>query len=269
LATVAVGSSTQTITVGGLQRVFYVYRPASLPASGPVALVVMLHGGYGSGTQAENSYGWDAEADRGEFLVAYPDGIDHAWAVGDGCCGVPGHTNVDDVAFIRQMVAALGRDLPVDPTRVYATGISNGGLLAYRLACETSVYAAIGPDSATLLGPCPSPASISIIHLHGTADRNVPYNGGLGAGAAAIDGPAIPALIATWRSVDRCATPSVATAGPVTTSVADCPEGRAVELITIDGAGHQWPGARPLVQRLLHTDPPSTALNATDTISRS
>jgi polyhydroxybutyrate depolymerase len=260
---VPVGSSSQTITVDGRARTFHVDRPATLPARAP--LVVMLHGGFGSGSQAEHSYGWDARANVGKFVVAYPDGLNHAWAVGGGCCGTPGSTGVDDVAFIKQVVATLSRQLPIDPAHVYATGISNGGLLAYRLACDTNLFAAIGPDSATMLGDCPSPARVSVIHIHGTADRNIPYQGGEGEGVAHINGPAVPSLVARWRTVDGCAVPVVTTAAPVTTSVATCPDGRAVELVTIDGAGHQWPGStRNIIQRLAGTDPPSTALDATE-----
>ena len=99
-------------------------------------------------------------------------------------------------------------------------------------------------------------------------DTRIRYNGGEGEGTAHIDGPAIPALNATWRAIDGCGAPNVTTSGVVTTSIANCPNGRTVELITIDGAGHQWPGApgKPLIQKLLGTDPPSTALNATSTI---
>ncbi|HEY3902349.1 MAG TPA: hypothetical protein VGM14_00395, partial [Streptosporangiaceae bacterium] len=93
---------------------------------------------------------------------------------------------------------------------------------------------------------------------------------GLGDGPGHIDGPAVPVVNARWRRIDRCGAPAIRTAGVVRTSVARCPGGRAVELITIAGAGHQWPGARPdwLAQHLLHTDPPSKALNATRVIWR-
>jgi polyhydroxybutyrate depolymerase len=260
------GSSSHTVSVGGVSRSFLVYRPATLPAAAP--LVVMLHGGFGSATQAEKSYHWDAEADSGHFLVAYPDGLNRAWNTGGGCCGLPGRTNVDDIGFITAMVSVIEHEVPVNPGRVYATGISNGGIMAYTLACHTTIFAAIGPDSATELGSCPDPSPVSVIHIHGTADKNIPYNGGTGAGPAHIDGPAVPALIATWRGTDHCAAPRSSTGGVVTNSVASCPAGRAVELITIAGAGHQWPGATPdrLARRLLHTDPPSTALNATQVI---
>ena len=265
---IPVGSSSHAITVGGIRRTFLVYRPALLPAEAP--LVVMLHGGFGTGAQAEKSYHWDSEAGQGHFVVAYPDGLDRAWNTGGGCCGVPGRTGTDDVGFITAMVSAIEHAVPVSPRRVYATGISNGGIMAYTLACQTSVFAAIGPDSATELGRCPAPAPVSVIAIHGTADRNIPYDGGRGDGVAHIDGPAIPAVNASWRRIDHCATPLTRTAGVVTTSAATCPSGRAVELITIAGAGHQWPGATPnvLAQQLLHTDPPATALNATQVIWR-
>ena len=265
---IPVGSSTHTISAGGATRTYIVYRPAVLSASTP--LVVMLHGGFGSASQAEKSYHWDAEADAGHFLVAYPDGLNRAWNTGGGCCGTPGRTNADDVGFITAMVSAISRALPVDASHIYATGISNGGIMAYALACRTSIFAAIGPDSATELGSCPSPAPVSVIAIHGTADRNSPYNGGEGDGSAHIDGPSVPAVNAAWRRADRCAPPVTTTAGPVTASVAKCPAGRAVELIAIAGAGHQWPGAtaKPALQKALHLDPPSTALNATEVIWR-
>jgi polyhydroxybutyrate depolymerase len=262
----AVGRSDHTITAGSRQRTYHLYVPAGL--SGPAPLVVMLHGGFGDGIGAENYYGWDAQADQAHFLVVYPDGVDRAWAVGDGCCGVPGSSGVDDVAFIKAVVADVSRHLSVDAKRVFATGISNGGLLAYRLACDTTVFRAIGPDSATLLGTCPSPARLSVIHIHGSADNHIPYDGGPGGGVAKIDGPAVPDVIESWRAVDGCAPPTESTLGAVTMSLAACADGRAVELITIAGAGHQWPGSpsRPAIQKLLGLDPPSTALNATAVI---
>ena len=266
-STLALGTSLQSLDVGGVKRTFRVYRPATLPAS-PAPLVLMLHGGFGSGSQAEASYGWDAEADRGHFLVAYPDGLSRAWAVGGGCCGQPGSTGVDDVAFITALVETLSRETSIDRSRVYATGISNGGMLTYRLACDTKLFAAIGPDSATMLGACPAPARVSVIHVHGTADHNIRYDGGPGDGVATIDGPPVPVVVEGWRTVDGCGTAVTVVRGPVTTSTARCPSGRAVVLVTIAGAGHQWPGAKPkpAAQHLLGLDPPSTALDATETI---
>lgn len=260
------GESTHTIRVDGRGRTFLLYVPIGV--SSPAPLVVMLHGGFGSGAQAEKSYHWDEQADQDHFVVAYPDGLDKAWNTDGGCCGIPAADGVDDVAFLTQMVASIQGQLPIDGQRIYATGISNGGIMAYTLACHSTIFAAIGPDSATELGSCPSPAPLSVIHIHGTADQNIPYNGGTGSGVAHIDGPPVPQVNADWRQIDSCPAPQISTAGAVTTSVAACPDGRAVELITIAGAGHQWPGSvpDPITQRLLGIDPPSTALDATSTI---
>ena len=86
----------------------------------------MLHGGFGTASQAEKAYHWDAEANVGHFLVAYPNGLDRAWNAGGGCCGVPGRTGTDDIGFITAMVSAIEHAVPVNANRVYATGISNG-----------------------------------------------------------------------------------------------------------------------------------------------
>jgi polyhydroxybutyrate depolymerase len=261
-----VGSSIQHLTVDGRDRTFRVYRPSELAS--PAPLVVMIHGGYGDAGQAETSYGWDAQADEDHFVVAYPDGLNRAWNVEGDCCGKPAQQGVDDVAFITTMVHAIQQELPVDPKRIYATGISNGGMMSYRLACNTDLFAAIGPDSATLLGPCNDPAPLSVIHIHGLADTTIRFEGGMGEGRAHIDGPPVPQVIAEWRSTDGCAAPTAHTSGAVTTSTATCPDGRTVELITIAGAGHQWPGSKGhgLIGRLMGLDPPSHALDATSTI---
>lgn len=262
------GASTtvHSLTVDGRQRTYRLYVPAGLGSAVP--LVLMLHGGFGTGEQAEQWYGWDAQADAGHFAVAYPDGLNRAWNTGGGCCGSPGRTGVDDVAFLTAVVADVSRTLPVDADRVYATGISNGGMMAYRLACDTTLFAAIGPDSATLLGDCPHPAALSVIHIHGTADGSIRYGGGQGGGVAKIVSRPIPEVVAGWAV--GCAAPSVRTAGAVTTSIASCPRGRTVELITVAGAGHQWPGgaSKPAAERVLGLDPPSRALDATATIWR-
>jgi polyhydroxybutyrate depolymerase len=252
------GSSRHSIQVDGRTRDFLVYRPAAVPD--PAALVVMAHGGFGSDEQAERAYGWDALADQEHFLVAYPDGLDHAWSVGGDCCGVPGRQRVDDVAFVTAMVDTIGGWLPVDRKRVYASGMSNGAILAYRLACDSDRFAAIGPVAGTLLGECPAPHAVSLIHIHGAADTRVTYDGSPGQGIARIDGPPVPSVVARFRTADHCDQPSSTVAAPVTTSTATCPDGRAVELITVASAGHQWPGANGGV------DPPSTALDATTTI---
>jgi polyhydroxybutyrate depolymerase len=268
--TIPSGQSTQSLEWGGVSRTFHLYRPQGL--TGAVPLVVMLHGGFGDGAQAERAYNWDSEADGGHFLVAYPDGVGRAWNAGT-CCGLPQRDNVDDVGFISSMVASIEQQTPVDPARVYATGMSNGAMLALRLGCQTDLFAAIAPVAGTLLTDCSQAQPTSVLQIHGTADDRVPYDGGPGkgttpTGAARVDGPSVPSVNATWRSIDACAVPTETTAGAVTTQTAPCADGRTVELISVAGAGHQWPGgaSNPVVERIAGLPAPSTALNATDTI---
>jgi polyhydroxybutyrate depolymerase len=256
-----VGSTEHSINVGGLDRGYRLYVPAGLAVNAP--LVLMIHGGFGNAEQAERSYGWNQLADREKFAVAYPDGVGRAWNVGGGCCGRPGRQGIDDVGFISAVVDDVAAHVPVDRDRVYATGISNGGMMAYTLACRTDVFAAIGPDAATQLDACASPNPTSVLAIHGTADRMIRYDGEPGAGFARIDGPPVPDVDVFWRNVDQYVEPVVTTAGAVTTSAADCADGRGVTLITVDGAGHQWPGSQPIREG---ADPPSAALDATTTL---
>jgi poly(3-hydroxybutyrate) depolymerase len=110
------------------------------------------------------------------------------------------------------------------------------------LACNTGVFAAIGPDAATQLDPCRSPRPTSVMHIHGTADPLVPYQGGQG--FSVINRPSVAEVNAFWRNVDRCGAPEATTSGQVTTSTAGCADNRSVVLMTIDGGGHiEWPSS--------------------------
>lgn len=261
------GSHAYSLVSGGLRRTYRVYLPTGI--HGPAPLVVMLHGGGGSGAAAEHYYGWDTAADAEGFVVAYPDALGSrvaSWNVdGGGCCGQSARQGVDDVAFITALVGTLESEVPIDRDRVYVAGISNGGILAYTLACRTHLFAAVAAISATQLASCAHPNPTSIIHIHGLDDPIIPFGGGAGSGVARIDGPPVTSVIEGWRQTDGCASPpAVAEAGPVTSELSPCPGGRAVELITIAGAGHGWPGSPPKSSgATAGGTPPSQALNAT------
>src|ERR1700676_5204131 len=112
------------VMVGGLDRTYHVYVPPRRAPSPP--LVVVLHGGFGTGAGAEAQYRWDPMADRNGFVVLYPDGLQRAWNAGD-CCGQPRARGVDDVAFIEDAIRATARAYATDPERLYVTGMSNRG----------------------------------------------------------------------------------------------------------------------------------------------
>ncbi|RPA59956.1 polyhydroxybutyrate depolymerase [Gordonia oryzae] len=266
---IPVGSSHAAIEFGGQQRSYEIYRPARLPSSAP--LVVMLHGGYGDARQAERAYGWDAVADRGGVLVAYPQGVGRSWNAGS-CCGPAQRRNVDDVGFVLAMVHDIERRTSIDIRRVFATGMSNGAMMALRLPCETSEFAAIAPVAGTIVTDCVGAHPTSVLQIHGTSDDRVPYGGGPGeafnaGGTARVEGMSIPQVNALWRATDRCGPPVTVTAGSVTRSSATCAQSRAVELISVTGAGHQWPGSNTASVGAARGAPvPSTVLDATSVI---
>ncbi|MGB9226956.1 alpha/beta hydrolase family esterase [Mycobacterium sp.] len=232
------GTSIHHMTVGGHDRSYRLYIPAGVPAS--AALVVMMHGYSATAKQAERASKWDETADAGKFVVAYPDGLDRAWNVnGGGCCGRPARKDVDDIGFIRATVSDISRNIGIDSHKVYATGMSNGGIMSYTLACATDIFAAIGPVAGAQLNSCQSPHPTSVMHIHGTADPVVPYTGGQGFNS--MNFPPAQESDAFWRKVDQCGNPAVTTAGRVATSTAGSADNRGVVLITVDGGGHEWP----------------------------
>jgi polyhydroxybutyrate depolymerase len=263
------GSTAHDLKVGDTVRSYLTYVPASIDPATPVPLVVMLHGGFGSAKQAEGAYGWNAKADAEGFVVLYPDGEDGAWNAGT-CCGKPATGNVDDVAFIEQAVQAVETQQRIDPRRAFAAGISNGAMMSYRLVCQTGIFAAVAPVAGARMVACENPTPVSVLHIHGLADTHVPLDGspGSGLGKVPMHTP-VTEVLAGWRKVDGCGQPTQTKVGVVTTSTATCPDGRSVTFVTIDGAGHQWPGAVPhsnAVTKLLGSDTPSTAISATDVV---
>ena len=235
------GTQVRTISVGGLARSYRLHVPGRL--AGDSALVVMLHGAMGSAQTAEAAYGWDDQADANGFIVAYPDGQDRVWNAGD-CCGTASRTDVDDVGFISAVVGQLQSEFGVPPQRTFTAGMSNGAMMTYRLACDTSLFAAIAPVSGTIVTPCPHPTSTSVLHIHGTDDPTVHMDGVVGSGPGQVQGLPVVDAVGVFRAADHCG-PSVATTqGVVTTDTANCADGRQVTLISIQGGTHHWPGDR-------------------------
>ena len=229
------------IVVDGETRGYQLYRPDDAEAS--PALVVVLHPLDGSARQAEGTYGWNDVADAEGFLVAYPDGRNGSWNAGGGCCGAAADEDVDDVGFVDALIDSLVEAENIDPARVYVTGMSNGAMLSYALACETDTVAAIAPVAGTMLADCTGPSPVSVLHVHGTDDTTVRFEGGIATGDTEVDTPSVPSVIEHWRTVDGCTAPTVTTVGAMQHSLAYCAEGREVQLTTVAGVGHEWPGS--------------------------
>jgi polyhydroxybutyrate depolymerase len=271
------------LQVGGRERSYGVHLPPGITDSRPMPLVIVLHGGGGGGPGAATQSGFSAEADRSGFIVAYPDGTDQprpflnalgkpglfTWNAG-GCCAYAMELRVDDVAFLRAMIGELERSYRIDPKRVYATGMSNGAMMAYRLACEASdVVAAVGIVAGAVVTPCAPPAPVSVIQIHGSADEYVLAGGGIGRKSLTRTSyPPVADSIALWVRADGCsANPELSEAAPLV-QLADyrpCRGGAEVAYYLIEGGGHSWPSGERMLALL---DPPSQAIAATPLIWR-
>lgn len=155
---------------------------------------------------------------------------------------------VDDVGFIRALIAELQKQYNIDTKRIYATGLSNGAILSYRLACEASdLFAAIGPVAGTQnYAECHPAEAVSVIHFHGTEDTHLPYGGGSGEDSlTGVSFQSVDESIRFWLQVDQC------TPAPQTETFEDiqhdvysgCVGGTSIELYTILGGKHAWPGS--------------------------
>lgn len=262
------GTTEHRLAFGGFDRTYRLVIPPRLP-KGRVPVVVVLHGGFGTAAGALEQGGWVDAAARGRFVVVAPEGTTRSWNAGV-CCGPPVRRGVDDVGFVLAVLDQVERDLPVDRGRVFATGISNGGMLAYRLACDASDrFAAIAPVSATLVTDgCSPTVPVSVLHIHGLVDGNVPFDGGVPTKSFQPNPPAyrpVRESLDVFVRADGCDPDArVRTRGVVTTERwRGCTGRSAVELVTIADGGHSWPGGKQMARVL---DPPSTALDATSLI---
>jgi len=234
--------TTDSVRVSGLERTYRVFVPNRLPEKAPVVFV--FHGGLVNGAGVARQTRFDEEASRRGFIAVYPDGIGRTWNAGT-CCGLSNRLGVDDVAFVSSLLDKLTRRYSVDRRRVFATGISNGGLFSYFLECRLSGrIAAVAPVSATLDSECSPSQPVSILHVHGLADENIPFDGGPGTrGSLDVDWPPVQAGVDRWRSLNSCPTTGTSKGHhTVTTSTwSPCRAGTAVTLVTIAGAKHKWP----------------------------
>ncbi len=286
LAGAAARPSVQTITApDGMQRSYLLTVPARLRGQRAPVLFV-LHGGGGSARQIRKSWPLDALARSRGFVVVYPDGINHHW--NDGRSG--GQTRLfrgqapDDAGFLRALAGRLVRDGVADPQRLFMAGVSNGGMMTQRMACEASGvftgFASLIANLPASLAGCQPARRRSLLMINGDADPLMPWDGG-GVGFRGRRGQVLsaPATFAHWRAAAGCSGPVQAQAmpdrdpadgaWPERLNATRCPPGVRVAMIRIHGGGHAVPGRpyrRKRLRRLLgHT---SMDFDARDVIVR-
>jgi polyhydroxybutyrate depolymerase len=238
----------------GMDRYARVHVPAGWDGVSPLPVVLAFHGGGGNAVQFADHTRMDLTADREGFLLVYPEGTGplsafgrfrlQTWNVGN-CCGWAEENAIDDVRFVRDLLAALGQEWPLDRDHVYATGHSNGGMMSYRLAMEApDLVAAIAPNAASLGLDGMPPSPVPILALHGKLDTNVPVAGGVGTGVSGVAFKSQKASLAPFAAVNLTLPPVLAeTRGQALRYEAAAPgTGAPIHYwFLLDGA-HSWPG---------------------------
>jgi polyhydroxybutyrate depolymerase len=261
---------------GGIRRMALVHVPKVHIAGKAAPVVMALHGGGGGMIYqaSDELYGFISKSEQAGFIAVLPNGISDAgsgmlatWNAGN-CCGKARDTHVDDVGFLRALVADLSRRVDIDRNRVFATGMSNGAMMSYRLACEApdlirGIAAVAGTDNTT---SCTPTKPVPVLHIHARNDEMVLFNGGAGdklrGKTVATEFVAVPANIAKWVNLNR-ANATARRVLSVPGAYCDRHEagagGAAVELCVTESGGHSWPGGRKD-----RGETPSTAIQATD-----
>lgn len=258
------GDHDLSLEVDGLTRSFILHVPPSVEAGQPLPLLLVLHGGGGTGRKMQRLLGFDAYADQRGFYVAHPDACD----LSDGLRG--GHWNdgrgtemtsgVDDVKFLLEMIAEIGRRVPLDERRLYVTGASNGGMMTYRLGCETEgVFAGIAPVIANIPEPifasCNPSAPLDFLAINGSADPLVPLEGGevceeLRSGCAGGQVVSQAESVAKFAAANRCGPAPQSVTLPVEVedgtfveqqTYVNCANGAQVTAYIVHNGGHTWP----------------------------
>lgn len=247
------GDTTYSLTHDGIERTYVLHVPSSYDGKSAVPLVLDFHGGGGNANTEMTTSKFSGLADRKGFIVAYPNGNGRlqdkllTWN-GGTCCGYAAKDQIDDVGFVRAVIAEIQSKYKIDSKRIYAAGLSNGAIFSYRLACDASdIFAAIAPVSGTLNDPqCQPNNTVSVIHFHGTDDAHVPYKGGYGPDSLVdVDFASVKDSIDFWLNVDQCEkTPQTESFQDIQHDMySNCANGTNVELYTIVGGKHAWPGS--------------------------
>ncbi|MFO0918938.1 MAG: PHB depolymerase family esterase [Planctomycetaceae bacterium] len=255
------GDHVRKITVDDLERTYYVHVPPQYDPKTLTPLVIALHGAGMNGRMMEWFSGLSETADQAGFIIIYPSGTGREPLLTWNAGWFNGKINrVDDVKFLREMLDEAGDLLHVDPQRIYACGMSNGGMMCYRLAAELSDrIAAIAPVAGTIaLEECHPSRPVPVLHFHGTQDELVPFRSDPANLVGLMGVKGAEESVETWVKLNGCeVSPVVDTLSDseddlkvVRTTYRGGKNDAEVVLITIEGGGHTWPGERPPVTLL-------------------
>lgn len=264
------GAIIGSIEVDGTKRTYVVYLPPGYDGKKPLPVIFVLHGGQGFAGKIEPVTKTTPKASQEGFMAVYPNGTGvsdslRSWNAGS-CCSYAKENNIDDVKFFRALIEKLGETYTIDPKRIYSTGLSNGSMMSYRLACELSdKIAAIAPVAGSMQIECAPEQPVSIIAFHGIGDQHTPYYGGQGLQNASkrLDKP-VSYAIDFWVKHNGCSPlPQKEEFGSIIKETyGNCNAGAEVVLYTVKGeGGHAWPGG---LRSSETADEPTQEISATD-----
>ena len=279
-------SKREIFNYNGQSRSYILHLPPSYNEENEMPLVVVLHGGGGNAKNIEEVTGFSEKADEEGFIVVYPDGSGRfnryllTWN-GGFCCGYALEHNIDDVGFIRALIEYLQENFAINRNMIYVTGISNGGIMSYRLGAELSdIFAAIAPVAGSIGGQAteadkiwciPEPDyPISVIVFHGKNDNRIPYDGGMPTAndtRGAFSYMSVNDSVSFFVTHNQChAFPqrNISESGNIIMDLyAGGLNSTEVVLYTIVNGTHSWPGGK-IGRR--NGDAPTTEISATDLI---
>jgi polyhydroxybutyrate depolymerase len=259
------GDYNRIVQADGIERSYLVHIPPKYDSKKPTPVVLAFHGGGANANNMVAFSGLNKKSDIAGFIVVYPNGTGRLERLltfnGGNCCGYAMTNEIDDVEFTRRILDDLAKSVNIDAKRVFATGMSNGAIMSYRLASELSDrIAAIAPVGGPMgTERCKPIRPVSVIHFHGTDDENAPFKGGKGKGLSGTEFYSVEHSIQAWVKANDCEKV------PVVTKLTDKSEdgmivsrktygsgknGAEVVLVEIEGGGHTWPGQEPRLKTL-------------------
>ena len=276
------GNYTLSILHNKIERFYILHVPENYNSKTPTPLIFSLHGGAGDMNiqSSDKYYKLISKADKEGFIIIFPNGYSQfnsgkiaTWNAG-ACCAEARDTNSDDVGFIKKIFERTSNQLNIDTKKVFSIGMSNGGMMSYRLACELSdifksIASVAGSDNTISCNP---KNPISILHIHAKNDDRVLFNGGAGNSSfrkksAVTDFKSVPDTIKKWVKLNNCdPIPKrvLQNTGAYCDRYSKCTSNTEVQLCVTESGGHSWPGGKKPTK--LFGESPSDAISANDII---
>lgn len=289
--TLGLGDYDYKFTYDGIERRYRLHVPEKYDKTKPTPVILVFHGGSINADTAPGAFQMNPKSDKEGFIVAYPEGTGYeikgrllgSWNA-EVCCAPATINKVDDVGFTKKVIADIQSKFNIDDSRIFATGMSNGALMVFKLACELSDTLAAVSASGYIetFEKCEQSRPVPIMYFHGTADPCVNYNGGVCGGCTAQFFEAlgykmdtsksqracesVPSYIESWRKKYACNSNSEISyqKGDATCyKYSNCKNKSEIVFCKIEGMGHQWAGVMPRSEKSL-VGPSTTDISAND-----